>query len=82
MAVFSHGGKDKWLVKRIAYWPNGKLQHDGNWYFLGDNKTQSRDSRYFGGIASEKIIGQVKMVLLQIDNQQQLQKGSFFQSIK
>lgn len=81
VVVFNHNRKEHWLVKRIAQWPDGKLQDDGDWYVLGDNSAQSRDSRYFGGIRSEQIQGQVKLVLLAIDHQQRVQESSFLQPV-
>jgi len=82
VVVFSHNDQHNWLVKRISPWPDGKLQQHDNWYVLGDNQAHSRDSRYFGGIKTQQLVGQVKMVLAEIDNQLQLQKGSYFQSIE
>ncbi len=72
VVVFRHIGSDKTLVKRIANWPDGKLQQNNLWYLLGDNANHSRDSRMFGGVKLDDIIGQVKMVLIAIDQDNNL----------
>jgi type IV secretory pathway protease TraF len=38
-------------------------------YVLGDNKRSSQDSRAFGGIEPEWILGKVSLVLLSFDQQ-------------
>jgi nickel-type superoxide dismutase maturation protease len=70
-----------WLVKRIAKWPEGQLQHNGLFYILGDNSGASHDSRRFGGIKQENIVGKVKLVLLGIDNKQHLKEESWLQRL-
>ncbi len=72
VVVFRHVDSDKTLVKRIANWPDGKLLQSNLWYLLGDNANHSRDSRMFGGVKLENIIGQVKMVLIAIDQDNDL----------
>ncbi len=72
VVVFRHVDTDKTLVKRIANWPDGKLQQNNLLYLLGDNANHSRDSRMFGGVKLDDIIGQVKMVLLAIDQDNNL----------
>jgi len=42
------------LVKRIA-----KMTDDGRYYLEGDNPTASTDSRSFGPISPQQIVGQV-----------------------
>jgi nickel-type superoxide dismutase maturation protease len=42
------------LVKRIA-----KTTDDGRYYLEGDNPTESTDSRSFGPISPQQIVGQV-----------------------
>jgi signal peptidase I len=45
-------GKSSYLVKRLAPWPAGVFKSpEKPWYVLGDNTSQSRDSRYFGGVS-------------------------------
>lgn len=70
-----------WLVKRIANWPQGQLQHNGLFYVLGDNSSASHDSRRFGGIKQENIAGKVNLVLLGIDNKQHLEEDSWLQAV-
>ena len=82
VVVFQKGDKDLWLVKRIANWPNGKLQRNHRWYVLGDNRNASRDSRQLGGIRTEQLVGQVKLVLLGVDQQHRLQTGSTLQVVR
>ena len=77
VVVFRHQESEQWLVKRISPWPDGKAQHNDQWYMLGDNGSQSRDSRYFGGIATDQIVGQVKMILAGIDKDNQMLPDSF-----
>lgn len=69
------------LVKRISVWPDGQLQLNGLWYLLGENQQASQDSRSFGGIRSDQIIGKVKLVLLGIDQQHQFVQGRYFKTI-
>lgn len=76
VVVFRQNDQQEWLVKRIAVWPNGLLNIDGNCYMLGDNAVASMDSRRFGGIPQERIVGKVKLVLLGINAQQQMVKNS------
>ncbi|WP_444919289.1 S26 family signal peptidase [Microbulbifer sp. JMSA003] len=82
VVVFQRGNKGLRLVKRVALWPDGKLQHEGLWYVLGDNQGASHDSRYFGGIHTEQLAGQVKLVLLTIDHQHQLLSGDTLQVVR
>ena len=67
VVVFEHGIAKQYLVKRITPWPIHKKVQKDAWFVTGDNKYYSQDSRYFGAIKSEKIIGQVKMVLVDLD---------------
>lgn len=82
VVVFQRGDEGHWLVKRIAQWPDGRLQHNGLWYVLGDNQSASRDSRYFGGIRTEQLAGQVKLVLLAIDRHRQLLTDDALQVVR
>jgi len=70
-----------WLVKRIANWPEGEIEQNGLFYVLGDNSSASHDSRRFGGIKQESIVGKVNVVLLAIDNKQQLKEGYWLQPV-
>jgi len=55
IVVFEHG--DKFLVKRI-----GKIVGE-NFFVVGDNKNHSNDSRQFGTIKNNSIIGKVCFIL-------------------
>ncbi|WP_057832618.1 S26 family signal peptidase [Colwellia sp. TT2012] len=74
-------GQITWLVKRIANWPQGQLQHNSLLYLLGDNSNASHDSRRFGGIKQENIVGKVNLVLLGIDNKQHLEEDTWLKPI-
>lgn len=45
---------------------------DRSLFVLGDNRYDSRDSRYFGFVATRSVIGRVEAVLLSIDAQTDL----------
>jgi signal peptidase I len=81
IVVFKPDNPDKWFVKRIAQWPNGEIVNDGLFYLLGDNRKYSFDSRSFGGIEHEQIIGKVKLVLLRIDRNYRLLDSRFLQPV-
>ena len=57
------------------------LQHNKQWYVLGDNAQSSHDSRYFGGISNEHIMGKVKLVLTGINAQNTIVSASSFQRV-
>ena len=40
------------------------------YFFLGDNRHNSIDSRYIGVIPRDKIIGKVNRILLSVDNEE------------
>ncbi|MEJ2612869.1 MAG: S26 family signal peptidase, partial [Candidatus Thiodiazotropha sp.] len=67
MVVLKHQNSDQWLVKRISLWLDGELLHKNEWFVTGDNQNFSIDSRKFGGIKRSQFAGQVKMVLLAVD---------------
>ena len=53
--VFKHPKeKNKFLVKRISV-----ITNSDEYYIVGDNKSYSQDSRHFGPIKKDSIIGKV-----------------------
>jgi signal peptidase I len=82
VVVFEHDTENLWLVKRISNWPDGHIQRNDLFYVLGDNQAASRDSRSFGGISQEQVVGKVKLVLLGIDQKHLFVAGSFLQIIQ
>jgi signal peptidase I len=56
----------------------------GSYYVMGDNRDSSRDSRYFGFVDRESIIGQAKGVIgsFDITDKYQPRFGRFFESLK
>ncbi len=82
IVVFLHEDNNKILVKRIANWPDGKLQHNKLWYLLGDNANRSRDSRFFGGVKVKHILGQVRLILICIDQDSNIVPGSFLNMLR
>lgn len=72
VVVFEHGIENQHLVKRINLWPNGDLTKKELWYVMGDNRKNSQDSRYFGGVATKQFIGKVKLVLVTLDQNKPL----------
>lgn len=82
VVVFQHNTEHQWLVKRIGTWPDGQLVKDGGYFVLGDNQKASRDSRSFGSIHQEQIIGKVKLVLLGINQKHQLLENSYLKPVQ
>ena len=80
--MFQYRTKNQWLVKRIADWPKNKQSQNATYFVLGDNSKASHDSRNFGGIERDKIVGEVKLVLLGINNKNQFIEGSYLQKIQ
>jgi signal peptidase I len=80
VVVFQHP-QQQWLVKRIGLWPENELNKKDQFYLLGDNTNASQDSRHFGGIEKDHIIGKVKLVLLGINQHHQLQSDSYLRKV-
>ncbi len=71
--------------KEAAFLIDGKIvtsyTFKKNYYFMmGDNRKQSQDSRYFGFLPEEKIIGKVQCVLYS-NYQDKFQWNRFFKSV-
>jgi signal peptidase I len=81
VVVFQYSAENHWLVKRIAYWPEGKLTQNNEYFMLGDNTKGSLDSRRLGGVQQDQIIGKVKLVLLGVDQEHQVLAGSFMRMV-
>ena len=56
----------------------------GSYYVMGDNRDSSRDSRYFGFVDRESIVGKAKGVIgsFDITDKYQPRFGRFFESLK
>lgn len=67
IVVFRHSEKSQWLVKRVTQWPENTLTKNKQFFLVGDNKDASFDSRQFGGVPKDSIVGKVELVLLGID---------------
>lgn len=48
--------EEKFLIKRVAFSPS-----PGEYFVMGDNVKRSRDSRHFGPVKMERIIGKVML---------------------
>ena len=77
IVVIEHGVNNQILVKRINNWPNGERTKEGLWFITGDNSNASQDSRYFGGIASEQLIGKVKLILTDVNQLKKFEISHF-----
>jgi type IV secretory pathway protease TraF len=53
---------DTWNETRPAqsrFYTGGKTLGEGEYFFLGDNPPESRDSRHFGAVQGENVEGRV-----------------------
>ena len=59
--IFSFKRDNKLLIKRVA------IVNGNGVYFLGDNKKNSKDSRSFGYVKKDKLVGKVFKILFSFD---------------
>ena len=82
IVVFVEPGSSNVLVKRITPWPDGRMQDRQMWFVMGDNRNRSKDSRHFGGVPSDRLIGKVRMILGEIDQWFRIQPGSILRPVR
>jgi len=59
--IFAFKYHNKTYIKRVA------IVNGNGVYFLGDNKKNSKDSRFFGYISRDQLVGRVFKILLSFD---------------
>lgn len=61
--------KDYFMIKRAAQKPEALIKSDNdNVYLLGDNPSQSTDSRNFGTIKKQQIVGKATWVIINLND--------------
>jgi len=59
-------------IKRVIYIEGdrflGKILHKDHYIIMGDNKMYSKDSRHFGSISKERIMGKAVCVIFSLDS--------------
>ena len=73
--MFEQSGN--WLIKRITDWPKSTVAEKNTWYVMGDNRENSQDSRYFGGIHGSKIDGKAVFILLSLNEHYEIIAPAF-----
>ncbi len=74
--------KHETIIKRLIQKPMN-VKHDISGYYLqGDNISNSIDSRHFGPVKIDRIIGKAKLILFSINSQHQLIFDGYLQSLK
>lgn len=81
IVTFTNGAQNLTLVKRISSWPTGEIVKNGRYYLRGDNPPASRDSRYFGGVPKDNILGKVTGIVCSIDTAGKLHPDRSFTSV-
>lgn len=46
--------KGHWVVKRLT-----SINENGNYYFVGDNRIDSYDSRHYGHVSPKQVVSKV-----------------------
>ena len=71
--VFQHPYNQRSYIKRIAYLPSeefmGKFLAEDHFAVLGDNTDRSEDSRFFGGIKAESMVGKACCIVFSLHGQ-------------
>ncbi len=74
--------KRETIIKRVIQKPVN-VKHDiSDYYLQGDNANNSIDSRHFGPVKFDRIIGKAKLILFSINSQHQLMSDGYLQSLK
>jgi signal peptidase I len=83
--VFQHPYHERHYIKRVAYLPNetfmGKSLPENNYAVIGDNIDRSEDSRFFGSIDSERIIGRACYIVFSLNAQPRFNTGRFLNNV-
>ena len=83
--VFQHPYNKRSYVKRIAYLPTeefmGKSLPKDSYAVIGDNTDRSEDSRFFGSIDSESIIGEACYIVFSLKTQLGINEERFLKGV-
>jgi len=79
--VFQHPYNQRSYIKRIAYLPSeefmGKFLAEDHFAVLGDNTDRSEDSRFFGGVKTESIVGKACYIIFSLNTKLGLNTDRF-----
>lgn len=83
--VFQHPYNKRSYVKRIAYLPTeefmGKSLPKDSYAVIGDNTDRSEDSRFFGSISNESIIGRACYIAFSLNVQLDFNEERFLKGV-